>query len=62
MLGLTADNSELIEFLCSTKGEQIMQENSMSNHLENGNFFYDNFNTQESFMIFYITNKIKINM
>ena len=48
MLGLTGDNSDFIEFLSSKMGEQIMQENSMSIHLEHGNLFYDNVNTQES--------------
>ena len=52
MLRLTRDNSNFIEFLCSSKGEQIMQENSMSIHLESGNLFCDNFNTQESFYDF----------
>ena len=49
MLGLTGDNSDFIEVLSSKMGEQIMQENSMSIHLEHGNLFYDKVNTQESF-------------
>ena len=52
MIGLTGDNSEFIDFLCSSAGKQIMQENSTSIHLESGNLFYDNFNTQESFYDF----------
>ena len=65
MLGLTGDNSDFIEFLCLSKGEQIMQENSMSIHLESGNLFYRNFNTQESFYDFLLNqqdeNKLIIN-
>ena len=52
MLGLTGDNSEFIDFLCSTAGEQMMQENSKSIHLESGNLFYDNFNMRENFYDF----------
>ena len=46
MLGLAHNNSDFIKFLCSSEGEQIMQENSMLIHLESRNLFYDNFNTQ----------------
>ena len=52
MLGIDGDKSEFIDFLCSPKGEEIMQENSLSIHLKTGNIFYDNFNTQESFYDF----------
>ena len=48
MLGITGDSSEFTNFLFSSAGEQIIQENSMSIHLESGNLFYDNFNTQEN--------------
>ena len=49
MLRLNGDNSELIAFICSEKGEETMQDNSLSIHVETGNVFYDNFNTNESF-------------
>ena len=52
MLGLTADNSNFIEFLSSKMGDQTMQENSMSIHLENGNLFYDNLTHRKVSMIF----------
>ena len=52
MLGLNNDNSELIDFICYEKGEEIMQENSFSIHVEIGNIFCDNFNTNESFYDF----------
>ena len=48
MLGLTGDNSDFIDYLCSTQGEQMLQENSISIHLDTGNLFHDNFNNQES--------------
>ena len=64
MLGLTGDSSEFIDFLFSSAGEQIMQENSMSIHLESGNLFYDNFNTQENLYDFLLNqqdeNKVTI--
>ena len=53
MLGIDSDESEFIDFFCSPKGEEIMQENSLSIHLERGNIFYNNFNTKRVFMIFY---------
>ena len=52
MLGIDGDKSEFIDFLCLLKGEEIMQENSISIHLEKENIFDDNFNTQESFYNF----------
>ena len=52
MLGIDGDESEFIDFLWSPKGEEIMQENSLSIHLEPGNIFYNNLNTQESFYDF----------
>ena len=52
MLGLNNDNSELIDFICHGKGEEMMQENSLSIHVEIGNIFYNNFNTNESFYDF----------
>ena len=53
MLGIDGDESEFINFLCLPKGEEIMQENSLSIHLKTGNIFYDNFNPQESFYDFF---------
>ena len=49
MLGIDADGRQFIDFLCSPKGEEMMQDNSLPIHLEMRNIFYDNFNTQESF-------------
>ena len=48
ILGLNIDNSKLIDFICSERGE-LMQENILFIHVETGNIFYDNFNTNESF-------------
>ena len=55
MLGLNRDNSELIDFICLEKGEEMMQNNSLSIHIEIGNVFYINFNTNESFYDFLLT-------
>ena len=52
MLGIDDDGTQFIDFLCSPKGEEIMQENSLSIHLEMGNIFYDKFNIQEKFYDF----------
>ena len=56
MLGIDGDGTQFIDLLCSPKGEEMMQENNLSIHLEMGIFFFfffvDNFNTQESFYYF----------
>ena len=58
ILGLTGQNTDLIDYLCSKDGEQLLQESSISIYLETGNIFHDNFNTRESF---YLPSKLKIN-
>ena len=52
MLGLTGKNNEFFDFLCSAPGERMLQENSISIHLQTGNLFHDNFNTQKRFYDF----------
>ena len=52
MLSIDGDMTDFINILCSPKGEELLHENSISIHLETGNIFYDNFNTQESFYDF----------
>ena len=52
MLGLNRDNRKLIDFICSEEGEKMMQDYSVSIHVEAGDAFYNNFNTNESFYDF----------
>ena len=46
------DDNEFISFLCSDQGQNIMTNNSLSIHIESGNIFYQNFNTNENFYSF----------
>ena len=52
MLGLSKNDNAFIDFLCSKKGEEMLQDNSLSIHVEMRNNFYDNFNTNENFYDF----------
>ena len=47
-------NREFIAFLVSDKGQNIMTNNNLSIHVESGNIFYQNFNTNENFYHFLI--------
>ena len=47
-LGLNKGNKNFIDFLSSDLGLQIFRENLLSIHIEIGNIFYDNYNTNES--------------
>ena len=39
------DNRKFIAFLVSDKGQNVMTNNNLSIHVESGNIFYKNFNT-----------------
>ena len=47
-LGLSDNNSNFIDFLASDFGSQILRKNMLSIHIETGNIFFDNYNTNES--------------
>ena len=51
-LSLSNDNREFIAFLISDAGQNIMTNNSLSIHIESGNIFYQNFNTNKNFYNF----------
>ena len=44
-LSTNKDNREFIAFLVSDEGQNVMANNNLSIHLESGNIFYQNFNT-----------------
>ena len=46
-LGLNKDNEYFIDFLSLNIGSQIFRENTLSIHIEAGNIFCDNYNTNE---------------
>ena len=52
-------NREFIAFLVSDKGQNIMTNNNLSIHVESGNIFYQNFNTNENSYHFLIAQQDK---
>ena len=48
------DNREFIAFLVSDECQNVMTNNNFSIHVESGNMFYQNFNTNENFYSFLI--------
>ena len=46
-LSPSADNREFVTFLLSDLGQNVMNNNSLSIHIESGDIFYQNFNTGE---------------
>ena len=51
-LSLSNNNKEFIAFLLSDLGQNLMTNNSLSIHIENGDIFSQNFNTGENFCNF----------
>ena len=49
---LNEDSNEFISFLCSDMGQNIMTNNRLSIHVESGDIFYNDFNTQKKFYNF----------
>ena len=54
-MSLNEDGNELVSFLCSDIGQNIMVNNSFSIHIETGDIFYNDFNTKENFYNFLLT-------
>ena len=51
-MNLNKNNSAFIDFICSEKGQQILNSNSLSVHIKTGKTFYNNFNNSECFLDF----------
>ena len=56
-LSLDEDNIELISFLCSDTGQNIMTNNSLSIHIESGDIFYNDSNIKENFYNFLVAHQ-----
>ena len=52
-IGLSSINREFATFLPTELGRQTMTQNKLSIHVESGDIFYDNHNTEENFYSFY---------
>ena len=59
-LSINEDNNEFVSFLCSDRGQNIMTNNSLSIHIESGNIFSQNFNTNEDFYNFLLAQREEI--
>ena len=60
-LSLNKGNNEFVLFLCSDTGQNIMTNNSLSIHIESGDIFYDNWNTNENFYSFLLAQQDESN-
>ena len=54
-IGLSPINREFAAFLLSDLGRQTMTQNKLSIHVESGDIFYDNHNTEEKFYSFLLS-------
>ena len=54
-IGLSPINRQFAVFLHSDLGRQTMIQNKLSIHVESGNIFYDNHNTEENFYSFLLS-------
>ena len=54
-IGLSPINREFRAFLLSDLGRKTMTENNLSIHVESGDIFYDNHNTDENFYSFLLS-------
>ena len=59
-LGLNKDNENFIDFLSSEIGLHIFRENMLSIHIETGNIFYDDYNTNESIYRFLLNQQDEV--
>ena len=55
LTGLSPINREFAAFLLSDLGRQTMTQNKLSIHVESGDIFYDNHNTEENFYSFLLS-------
>ena len=54
-IGMSPVNREFSAFLLSDLGRKIMTQNKLSIHVESGDIFYDNHNTDENFYSFLLS-------
>ena len=54
-IGFSPINREFAAFLLSDLGRQTMTQNKLSIHVESGDIFYDNHNTEENFYSFLLS-------
>ena len=54
-IGIQGQNREFATFLMSDEGRRLMTQNKLSIHVETGDIFYDNHNTEENFYNFLLS-------
>ena len=60
-LSSNEDKNEFVSFLCSDRSQNIMADNNLSIHIESGNLFFQNFNTNENFYSFLLAQQDETN-
>ena len=56
-LGISPINREFAAFLLSDLSRKAISQSKLSIHVESGDIFYDNHNTEENFYSFLLSNK-----
>ena len=59
-LGLSTSNIEFLDFIQSELGEQILQNNKLKIHIDTGNIYYDNKDTNKSIFSFVLNQQSPI--
>ena len=63
LIGLSSDSIEFLEFLQSSFCQEVLMENKLKIHIESGNIFFNNLDTNQFIYGFFLnskkTNKIK---
>ena len=59
-LGLSTSNLEFLDFIQSELGEQILQNNKLKIHIDTGNIYYDNKDTNKSIFSFVLNQQSPI--
>ena len=59
-IGPSSNNLDFLDFLQSDQFKQILLNNKLKIHIETGNIYYDDQDTNESILNFFLFNKIQL--
>ena len=59
-IGPSSNNLDFLDFLQSDQFKQILVNNKLKIHIETGNIYYDDQDTNESILNFFLFNKIQL--
>ena len=60
VIGPSSNNLDFLDFLQSDQCKQILINNKLKIHIETGNIYYDDQDTNESILNFFLFNKIQL--